>query len=298
MAVTSWISMQAAFRQHTACSRMCRADPFDFPAEILFGFTSLWRFNNEVNTAETKALLKQYVCTGSEPAFRELVDRYVGLVYSSAVRLLGSESHLADDVTQRVFIQLVRKASELPESVSLGGWLHRSTCHIAATTLRSELRRHARERQAMELHALTNQPDQALAAIAPMLDDAIESLDAEDRAAILLRFFEKHSYRAVGQALQVTEDAARMRVNRALAKLHALLKTRGTAISVTALGAALTAGNLTAAPRTRRDRHQFSAGECRDDLNTLGSYDSIKPQNPSGGGLIPVSGGRGRSDDD
>ena len=39
-----------------------------------------------------------------------------------------------------------------------------------------------------------------------------------------------------------------MRVNRALAKLHALLKTRGAAISVAALGAALTAGNLTAAP--------------------------------------------------
>ena len=115
------------------------------------------------------------------------------------IRLLGSESHLADDVTQRVFIQLVRKASELPESVSLGGWLHRSTCHIAATTLRSELRRHARERQAMELHALTNQPDQALAAIAPLLDDAIESLDAEDRAAIVLRFFEKNSFRAVGE---------------------------------------------------------------------------------------------------
>jgi RNA polymerase sigma factor (sigma-70 family) len=214
----------------------------------LFGFVFLRRFNHEVNTAETKALLKQYGRTGSEPAFRELVNRYVGLVYSTAKRLLGSESHLAEDVTQRVFIQLARKASGLPESVSLAGWLHRSTCHMVATTLRGEWRRHARERQAMELHDITNHPDPALAAIAPLLDDAIESLDAEDRAAILLRFFEKNSFRAVGQALRVTEDAARMRVNRALGKLEALLKTRGVTISVTTLGAALTTGSLTAAP--------------------------------------------------
>jgi RNA polymerase sigma factor (sigma-70 family) len=214
----------------------------------LFGFASVWRFNKKVNTAETKNLLNQYVRTGSEQAFRELVNRYIGLVYSTALRLLGPKSNLADDVTQRVFIQLAKKAGELPEAVSLGGWLHRSACHTAATMLRSERRRQARERQAMELETLTNDPNQALAEIAPLLDEAIESLDAEDRTAILLRYFEKHSFQTVGHALRITEDAARMRVNRALEKLHVLLNNRGARIALPALGAALTAENLMAAP--------------------------------------------------
>lgn len=208
----------------------------------------MWRFNNRVNTAETRDLLNQFRSTGSEQAFRELVHRYVGLVYSTAVRLLGPESNLADDVTQRVFIQLAKKAGELPETVSLGGWLHRSACHTAATMLRSERRRHVRERQAMELETLTNDPNQALAEIAPSLDEAIESLDAEDRTAILMRYFEKHSFQTVGHALRITEDAARMRVNRALEKLHVLLNNRGARIALPALGAALTAESLIAAP--------------------------------------------------
>lgn len=144
-----------------------------------------------MNTAETNALLKQYVRAGSEPAFRELVDRYVGLVYSTAERLLGSESHLAEDVTQRVFIQLARKASGLPESVSLGGWLHRSTCHMVATTLRSEWRRHARERQAMELHDLTVDEtrlkalmDQSTARVRESAAAALSRMGAEAQDAV------------------------------------------------------------------------------------------------------------------
>jgi len=63
--------------------------------------------------------------------------------------------------------------------------------------------------------------------VAPILDEAIDELGEKDRTAILLRFFEQHDFRSVGQALGVNEDAARMRVNRALEKLQDLIKPRG-----------------------------------------------------------------------
>jgi RNA polymerase sigma factor (sigma-70 family) len=197
---------------------------------------------------DSRTLLAEYATNGSEPAFRELVTRYVDLVYSAAVRLVGEERHLAEDVAQTVFADLARLARSLPKEVMLGGWLHRHTCFVAATLMRSERRRRARERQAVEMNALQDHSEANLALVAPVLDEAINQLGAADRQAILLRFFEQRDFRAVGEALGSNEDAARMRVNRALDKLHSLLTRRGVNLSAAALGTALAGQVVTAAP--------------------------------------------------
>lgn len=192
-------------------------------------------------------LLADYIATGSESAFRELVARYVDLVYSAAVRLVNGDTHLAEDVTQTVFADLARLARTFSGGVLLGGWLHRHTCFVASNLLRAERRRLARERHAAEMNALDQQPDPS-AQLAPVLDEAVNELGAEDRAAILLRYFEQLDFRAVGEALGSTEEAARKRVDRALAKLHSLLKRRGVTLSAGALATALAASSVTAAP--------------------------------------------------
>src|SRR4051812_31296677 len=96
---------------------------------------------------ESRQLLLEYARTNSELAFRELVTRYVDLVYSSAVRLVDGDTHLAEDVAQTVFADLARVAKALSPQTMLGGWLHRHTCFVAAKMLRGERRRQARERQ-------------------------------------------------------------------------------------------------------------------------------------------------------
>jgi RNA polymerase sigma factor (sigma-70 family) len=197
---------------------------------------------------DTQALLDKYVRTGSETAFRELVARYVNLVHSTALRLVGGDRHLAEDVAQTVFVHLAAKARTLSQEVTLGGWLHRDTCFVARTLLRGERRRWARERQAAEMNRSEDHSGENLAQLAPILDEAINELGEEDRRAILLRFFEQRDFCAVGQALGGTEDAARMRVNRALNKLEALLKHRGVALSAAALGTLLAGEAVTAAP--------------------------------------------------
>ena len=197
---------------------------------------------------DSRTLLAEYVKDGSELAFRELVTRYVDLVYSAAVRLVGEDRHLAEDVAQTVFADLARLARRLSKDVLLGGWLHRHTCFVAATLLRGERRRRARERQAIEMNALQDHSEGNMALVGPVLDEAINQLGAPDRTAILLRFFEQRDFRAVGEALGSSEDAARMRVNRALEKLHSLLKRRGVTLSAAALGTALASQVVTAAP--------------------------------------------------
>jgi RNA polymerase sigma factor (sigma-70 family) len=197
---------------------------------------------------DSQQLLADYAANGSEKAFRELVARYVDLVYSTAVRLVEGDTHRAQDVAQTVFVDLSRMAAKLAPNSMLGGWLHRHTCFVARTVMRGERRRQARERQAMEMSALNNHPDHALAEIAPVLDEAIHELGADDRDAILLRFFERRNLRSVGEALGTSENVAQKRVARAVQELATLLRRRGFTLPAAALAAGLTAEAVTAAP--------------------------------------------------
>src|SRR5688572_7699110 len=104
--------------------------------------------------ADSQQLLADYVATGSEAAFRELVSRYIDLVYSAAVRLVDGDTHLAEDVTQTVFADLARISRTLSRETMLGGWLHRHTCFVASKTMRGERRRQKREQQAVEMNSV------------------------------------------------------------------------------------------------------------------------------------------------
>ena len=72
--------------------------------------------------ASDSELLRRWVSEGCEDAFRDLVARHSGMVYSACARWLGDD-HLAEDAAQAVFIVLARKAAEravtIPEDSAL-----------------------------------------------------------------------------------------------------------------------------------------------------------------------------------
>lgn len=204
-------------------------------------------FNGELMSADSQNLLREYVTNGSEAAFRELVQRYLNLVYSTALRSVNGDVALAQDIAQTVFVDLARLAQTLPRAVMLGGWLHRHTCFVASKTLRGERRRQSREREAAAMNHLY-QSEPQFEQFAPLLDEAVNQLGTQDRLAIVLRFFEQRDLRAVGLALGSSENAAQKRVSRALESLRVLLQRRGVALSTVALGSVLVAEAVSAAP--------------------------------------------------
>ena len=82
----------------------------------------------------------------------------------------------------------------------------------------------------------------------PVLDTAMRELSERDREAVLLRFFEGRGFAEVGAKLNLTENAARMRVDRALDKLRVRLSEHGVTSTAAALAVALANQAVVAAP--------------------------------------------------
>jgi RNA polymerase sigma factor (sigma-70 family) len=191
-------------------------------------------------------LLAEFRKTRAEGAFSELVRRYTDLVYSVAKRRLANASQ-AEDVTQTVFIRLAKSIPSLRGDAELVAWLHRTTVHASIDLWRSEARRRTREQHvaAMQLEPAENA---TWTEIAPLLDEALNELNDAERQIILLRFFEQRTMRDLGLLLGISEDAAKMRVSRAMEHLRAVFSQRGAVCGSLVLAGLLTEHAVEAAP--------------------------------------------------
>jgi RNA polymerase sigma factor (sigma-70 family) len=191
-------------------------------------------------------LLGQYARDKAQDAFTEIVCRHVDLVYSAALRQVRSPQ-LAEEVAQSVFTDLAHNAGKLKPDTVLTAWLYQVTRRTAVDVVRKEFRRQRREQIASEMNAMNN-PASDWTHVEPFLDEAMESLDDTDRAAVLLRYFENKSLREVGQTLGTSDDTAQKRVSRAVERLREFFFKRGVTVGASGLVVVLSANAVQAAP--------------------------------------------------
>src|SRR6266566_8970324 len=90
-------------------------------------------------TMDDMQLLQQYAQTGCQVAFEQLVTRHIDWVYSVCLRGV-KDRHLAEDVTQAVFIILARKSKTLSPNTVLRGWLFKAARFAVADALKKQNR--------------------------------------------------------------------------------------------------------------------------------------------------------------
>jgi RNA polymerase sigma factor (sigma-70 family) len=204
------------------------------------------------------ALLREYAARDSEDTFAELVSRRVNFVYSAALRQVRNP-HLAEEITQAVFVILAQKAEKISDKTILTGWLFKTTRFAALAQIRAESKR-VRQQKEFQMQSQLEQTSDDLSRrseaeadeiwnqMSPLLDEALATLGEKDRQAVLLRFFENKSLAEVGNFLGMGEDTARKRISRALEKLRRYFNRHGISSTTAIIAGTISANSIQAAP--------------------------------------------------
>jgi len=184
-------------------------------------------------------LLNAYA-EGDEQAFETLVEKYFRIVYSVAARQTG-DSHLAEEVTQSVFLILSRKARGISSKTPIIGWLFRTTRFVSWDAIKMRRRREQKERnfavnsqEPVEIRAETS-------GLEVLLDEALRTLSPDEHAGVFARFFEGKDFPEIAQTFAITEHAARKRISRCLAKLQTFMQKRRAKVTLETLSSLLIA---------------------------------------------------------
>lgn len=178
-----------------------------------------------MSEAELQTIRK--AAAGDRMAFRALVLEHSPALFRLAWRLCGDES-LADDIVQETLVKAWNKLGEFRMQASFHTWLHR----ITVNTAMDQLRRRSRQRQFE-----TEEPEWdglAQAGEAPRHDvqidirreteTAMRGLTETERTALMLRHFEGHSIKEIADMLEITTDACKQAIFRAVQKMRIALQ--------------------------------------------------------------------------
>jgi len=148
-------------------------------------------------------------------AFDRLVSRYLSPALAVAGRMVN-DSALAEDAVQEAFLKVIRGRKKYSPGMSFSGWFYTILRNVCRDMLRSLKRQGRLIREAAENRVLVPEPEQA-----PSVDkhQLMEGLDEDDRLLLTLRIIEELPFREIAAALDITEEAARKRAQRALRRV-------------------------------------------------------------------------------
>jgi len=174
-----------------------------------------------MSKTEEKTIRK--AAAGDRLAFRDLVLEHSHAMFRLAWRLSGDKT-AADDIVQEAFIKAWQKIGDFRMESSFRSWINRITVNTAMDYLRKQSRLAARttaepewerSREGSETPKHDVQID-----IQTQTHAAMMLLSEKERAALMLRHFEGHSINEIAQMLDLTSNACKQTIFRAVRKMR------------------------------------------------------------------------------
>jgi RNA polymerase sigma-70 factor (ECF subfamily) len=154
---------------------------------------------------------------GDREAFRTLYEAYKDRVYSIAFYFFHADADAAGEVTQQVFLKLMREIARFRGDAAFSTWLYRMVVNTCVDRSRSRRREAAAADPVVLDHVPargSHEESFARQQLATSVQQAIATLPAKLRAAILLRYFEDLSYSDMARALNCSIGTVASRLNR------------------------------------------------------------------------------------
>lgn len=163
---------------------------------------------------------------GDDDAFRRLVERHQAAVARTVFGMLGAGDD-ADDVGQETFVKFYQSLDAFRGESSVRTYLVRIAMTCSLNALRSQKRRDLRfvaDDAALE-QAVDPAAEVALddAQQAVRVRDALDRLNPEHRAVVVLRLLEERSTRETAEILRIPEGTVLSRLSRAVKQLRVTL---------------------------------------------------------------------------
>ncbi|WP_299215129.1 RNA polymerase sigma factor [uncultured Dokdonia sp.] len=186
---------------------------------VLFSTTtSVLKKSKELSDAE---LVAQIVATNNTLLFSTLYDRYSKKVYNKCYSFARNEDE-AEDLTQDVFLKLFTKLNTFKGTAKFSTWLYAFTYNFCANYVnRDKEHKLSKESDTMDDHEyhLSHiediQEEELFDLKASKLEKALNRIDPEDKAILLLKYQDDSSVKEIQAVLKIGESAVKMRLKRA-----------------------------------------------------------------------------------
>lgn len=166
---------------------------------------------------------------GDQEAFRLLVDRHSRSLYRLAFRMTGRAED-AEDVVQETLVRAYRQLGRFEARSNFGTWLYRIGFNCAIDFMRARPHRETPEAddrlEQMSGRSTAAAADDLVFAgeIGERVQEALNGLSAQERAAFLMRHYQGCSIEEICQALGLRQNAAKHSIFRAVRKMREALR--------------------------------------------------------------------------
>ena len=168
-------------------------------------------------------IIIQQVLDGDVEAFSRLVDRHYARCARIAVRIVGNRED-AEEAIQDAFLRAFKALGDYEDRERFSAWLTRILVNQCRTALARTKRRDALfaelDPRRLEFAAAAELDEGGW----PELEHVLERLPAEQREAIVLKYADDLTYEEMSRITGAGESALKMRVQRAFARLRAMLQ--------------------------------------------------------------------------